>query len=141
MSSFDNIRHDRLLEKVAQRVDDADIMHLLKIMLKASGKKGVPQGGVVSPLLSNLYLNEVDKMLERAREVTRNGKCTYVEYARFADDCAPRRREEEEPTRCSLAAQEMRVGPSDPDCRIRVQTTASCSGTTAGVVSVAEKAE
>jgi RNA-directed DNA polymerase len=54
---FDNVRHDRLLEKVAQRVDDADIMHLLKIMLKASG-----------------------------REVTRNGKYTYIEYARFADD-------------------------------------------------------
>jgi hypothetical protein len=75
-----------LLEKVAQRVDDKDIMHLLKLMLKASGKKGVPQGGVISPLLSNLYLNEVDKMLERAREVTRNGKYTNVEYARFADD-------------------------------------------------------
>jgi Reverse transcriptase (RNA-dependent DNA polymerase) len=39
-----------------------------------------------SPLLSNLYLNEVDRMLERAREVTRNGKYTYIEYARFADD-------------------------------------------------------
>jgi RNA-directed DNA polymerase len=33
---FDNVRHDRLLEKVAQRVDDKDIMHLLKLMLKGS---------------------------------------------------------------------------------------------------------
>ena len=48
-SYFDNVRHDRLLEKVAQRVDDADIMHLLKGMLKASGNKGVPQGGVITP--------------------------------------------------------------------------------------------
>lgn len=54
-------------------------------MLKASGKKGAPRGGVISPLLSNLYLNEVGRMLERAREVTRNGKYTYVEYAPFAD--------------------------------------------------------
>ncbi|WP_456835593.1 group II intron reverse transcriptase/maturase [Bradyrhizobium sp. USDA 4509] len=83
---FDNVRHDRLLAKVAQRINDADVMHLLKVMLKAAGKKGVPQGGVLSPLLSNLYLNEVDKMLERAREVTRSGKYINVEYARFADD-------------------------------------------------------
>jgi RNA-directed DNA polymerase len=83
---FDNVRHDRLLAKVAARVDDADVMRLLKMILKASGKKGVPQGGVISPLLSNLYLNEVDRMLERAKEVTRRGQYTYVEYARYADD-------------------------------------------------------
>jgi RNA-directed DNA polymerase len=42
--------------------------------------------GEVSPLLSNLYLNEVDRMLERARVVTRRDKYTHIEYARFADD-------------------------------------------------------
>ena len=83
---FDNVQHHLLLEKVARRVHDDEVMHLLKTMLKATGAKGVPQGGVISPLLSNLYLTEVDRMLERAMETTRNGKYTYVQYARFADD-------------------------------------------------------
>lgn len=83
---FDNVQHHLLLEKVARRVHDDEVMHLLKTMLQATGAKGVPQGGVISPLLSNLYLTEVDRMLERAMETTRNGKYTYVQYARFADD-------------------------------------------------------
>jgi RNA-directed DNA polymerase len=85
-SYFDNIRHDLLLAKVAKRVNDDKVMRLMKLTLKAGGRRGVPQGGVISPLLSNLYLNEVDKMLERAKEVTRRGRYTYIEYARFADD-------------------------------------------------------
>jgi RNA-directed DNA polymerase len=87
-SYFDRVRHDRLLAKVARRMRDGEILHLLKLMLEASGKRGVPQGGVVSPLLANIYLNEVDGMLERAKAVTRKGIYTYIEYARYADDRA-----------------------------------------------------
>ena len=83
---FDTVRHDVLLGKVARRVQDGEILHLLKLMLKASGKRGVPQGGVISPLLANVYLTEVDAMLERAKEVTRTGEYTHLEYARYADD-------------------------------------------------------
>jgi RNA-directed DNA polymerase len=83
---FDNVQHYLLLEKVARRVRDDEVMHLLKMMLKATGEKGVPQGGVISPLLSNLYLTEVDRMLEKAITTTRRGEYTNVQYARFADD-------------------------------------------------------
>jgi len=85
-SYFDTVRHHVVLEKVARRVRDDEVMWVLRLMLKASGKQGVPQGGVISPLLSNVYLNEVDRMLERAKEVTRRGQWEGVEYARFADD-------------------------------------------------------
>jgi RNA-directed DNA polymerase len=83
---FDNVRHDLLLKKVAERVNDGRMMGLLRLILKAGGKRGAPQGGVISPLLSNISLNELDKMLARAEEVTRQGKYEYLDYARYADD-------------------------------------------------------
>ena len=76
---FDSVRHDRLLVKVARRIQDGDVMHLLKVILKVSGTVGVPQGGVISPLLSNLYLDEVDRMLERAKTLTRRAEHTQID--------------------------------------------------------------
>ena len=46
---FDTVRHDLLLGKVARRVNDDDVMRLLRLILKTSGKQGVPQGGVITP--------------------------------------------------------------------------------------------
>jgi RNA-directed DNA polymerase len=75
----DNIRHPLLLAQVAQRGNDPDVLHGLKLRLHAAGKKGVAQGGVRSPLLSHLYLTAVARMLEQAKEVTRRGPYTSLE--------------------------------------------------------------
>jgi RNA-directed DNA polymerase len=60
VGSFDNVQHYLLLEKVARRIQDAKVMRLLKMILKATGEKGVPQGGVITPLTQKVIssLNE-----------------------------------------------------------------------------------
>ena len=83
---FDSVRHHLLLEKMARRVQDGDILWLCKRILKTSGKRGLPQGSVIGPLWANVYLNEVDRMLERAQETTRQGPYETVRYTRYADD-------------------------------------------------------
>ena len=83
---FDNIRHHILLMKVSRRINDLKIMKLLKQILKANGKKGVPQGGVISPLLSNIYLNGIDQMFVKAVKETEYKGYRQIEYCRYADD-------------------------------------------------------
>jgi RNA-directed DNA polymerase len=88
-SYFDNVCHHILLRKIAQRVRDPEILHLVKQSIKANGKKGVPQGGVLSPLLANVYLNDLDRVMagEMVRR-RREGKWERVNYTRYADDIA-----------------------------------------------------
>jgi group II intron reverse transcriptase/maturase len=90
-SYFDTIDHDLLLTMVERRVGDVKVMRLIRAWLKAGvmeeGKvthpdRGSPQGGVISPLLSNIFLNEVD------RQWCSNGDATggAVRLVRYADD-------------------------------------------------------
>ena len=83
---FDNVPQDKLIRLVDNTVNDSDITALIHKYLKAgvliNGEFeettiGTPQGGNLSPLLSNIYLNELDKELERRG----------LHFARYADDC------------------------------------------------------
>ena len=83
---FDRVNHDRLMARVAERVKDKRLLRLLRAFLSAGvmeaglvspTTEGTPQGGPLSPLLSNLVLDELDRELER------RGLC----FARYADDC------------------------------------------------------
>ena len=91
---FDTIPHDKLLQQVARRIVDKNILKLIKMWLKApvveeraDGKKeykgndkGTPQGGVISPLLANIYLNVLDTIWEN-KKVQERLKARLVRYA------------------------------------------------------------
>jgi RNA-directed DNA polymerase len=83
---FDTIRHSTLLDKIARRVQDPEVLHLVKQVLKAGGKIGVPQGGPFSPLAANIYLNDVDWYFDAIRRKTAQGPYEAINYHRFSDD-------------------------------------------------------
>jgi len=97
---FDTIPHSNLMTTVAERISDGAILHLVKMWLKApvieegrdgkkrtagggkGNRKGTPQGGVISPLLANIYLHLLDRIWERHKLKTKLG----AHLVRYADD-------------------------------------------------------
>jgi len=83
---FDRIHHDRLIARMGEKVTDKRILRLVGLMLRSGimingvvipSEEGAMQGGPLSPLLSNIVLDELDQELERRS----------LEFCRFADDC------------------------------------------------------
>src|SRR5579872_3842399 len=96
---FDTIPHMELLKSVARRIVDRDVLHLIKMWLKApveerdengkrrmaggrSSRRGTPQGGIVSPMLANLYMN---RFLKHWR-ITGKSKAFRAQVVTYADD-------------------------------------------------------
>ena len=83
---FDRVNHDILMSRVARKVKDKRVLHLIRSYLQAGlleggvispRSEGTPQGGPLSPLLSNILLDELDKELEKRNHT----------FCRYADDC------------------------------------------------------
>ena len=85
-SYFDTIQHAKLLSLIAKRVQDPEVLKLVKQIIRATGRVGVPQGGPFSPLAANIYLNEVDWAFDAIRRQTAQGHYEAVNYHRFSDD-------------------------------------------------------
>ena len=83
---FETIQHSVLLNKIAKRVQDPDVLRLVKQIIKVAGKVGVPQGGPFSPLAANIYLNDLDWYFDDIRRKTAEGSYEAINYHRFADD-------------------------------------------------------
>ena len=84
---FDTIPHDRLLKRLGTKITDGTLLSLIELFLQANvmdgteswtPESGTPQGAVLSPLLSNVYLDPLDHLLADAD----------FEMVRYADDCA-----------------------------------------------------
>ena len=104
---FDSIPHDKSLKAVEMRVSDRSVLHLIRMWLKSpvverkpgggktrSGRpdKGTPQGGVISPLLANIYLHWFDKVFHFA---SGPAKWANARLVRFADDFVAMVRQQE----------------------------------------------
>jgi RNA-directed DNA polymerase len=101
-SYFDTINHRRLVKVLRRRIKDEKILRLIWKFLKAGvmegklfrdTKAGTPQGGIISPLLANIYLNELDKYMEKYTGFTQSerhrrrvkGEANFI-HVRYADD-------------------------------------------------------
>jgi len=94
-SYFDTIPHDRLMQRVERRIADRSVLHLIRMWLRSpvveedgqsrkSQGKGTPQGGVISPLLANIYLDELDRSFHEEGEGP--GQAAKAVLVRYADD-------------------------------------------------------
>jgi group II intron reverse transcriptase/maturase len=99
---FDHVNHDIRMGRIAQVIRDKRVLRLIGKYLRrgamvegvgTASVEGTPQGGPLSPLLANIYLDALDKELERRGHG----------FSRYADDCAPRAQRAEEGPKCVTA--------------------------------------